>query len=261
MEGYLRLGLLVTAAILVLLILFDGWNRKRQIKRYYNTADDAKITLNPDEVLGLDSRHIPIINDAALATISTDEKNPLYIDDLDQVNNELDISEEDNDQEEPFIPENLKIQQPISKTKKIDLGEDLIVINVLSKRGQVFSSYNLLQTLLGCGFQFGEMNIFHYYSPAALGREKLFSLASATEPGEFNLDKIGEFSCRGLILFTRLSLVSDPMLAFNFMHKTAEQLAEELGGELYAAARMPLTTDTLQKFRQKVSQYQVQTER
>ncbi|MDR3490890.1 MAG: cell division protein ZipA C-terminal FtsZ-binding domain-containing protein [Gammaproteobacteria bacterium] len=258
MEGYLRLGLLMTAGIIVFLILFDGWYRKRQLKRSIRTSHDATITLDPDVVLGLDLEKPISPNNPVFSAITKLEESPLYIEDkIKETENEEELVEE----EEDIIPTALPlVQSSAAPIKKINLEDDLMVINVLAKRGQVFASYNLLQTLLACGLQFGDMNIFHYYSPAALGREKLFSLASVTEPGEFDLDKIGEFSCRGLSLFTRLSVVSDPLMAYDLMVKTATQLADELDGALYTATHVPLSHDLIQKFRLSVSQNQVKTQ-
>ena len=68
------------------------------------------------------------------------------------------------------------------------------------------------------------MKIFHYYLPTLSGKITLFSLASATNPGYFDMDKMGEFSCAGLTLFMHIPSVPDPEQAFELMLSIAEQL-------------------------------------
>ena len=61
----------------------------------------------------------------------------------------------------------------------------------------------------------------------------LFSLANAIEPGFFNLSEMGAFSCTGLILFMRLdNRDNDLVEQFYLMLDTANQLADDLGGEV-----------------------------
>jgi cell division protein ZipA len=129
--------------------------------------------------------------------------------------------------------------------------EDFIIISVIAKPNQPFASYDLLQTISATGMQFGAMNIFHYYSPFTMDKKPLFSLASATEPGEFDLNQIGNFSCRGLTLFMNLHQ-PDKMNAFTLMLETAEQLAEDLQGELRTAHREPWTNEIKQRYLDKI---------
>jgi cell division protein ZipA len=99
--------------------------------------------------------------------------------------------------------------------------------------------------------EFGDMNIFHYYAPDEPGKVRLFSLASATEPGEFDLDRIGNYFCSGLTLFSQLNNVPDPRQAFNLMLRAAEQLAEDLNGELRAGPRRPWDDNVLREYQHK----------
>lgn len=133
---------------------------------------------------------------------------------------------------------------------------DLIVISILSKPDSYFASYDLMQAISSCGLQFGEMNIFHYYETNKNSKSVLFSLASATEPGEFDINRMGDFSCSGLTLFMQLKHVSDPESAFELMLDTAYKLAEDLDGELRAGHNSPLNKDALETFRERVGYFQ-----
>jgi len=126
--------------------------------------------------------------------------------------------------------------------------DDLLVISVAAKPDAHFAGYDLLQAITATGMQFGEMNIFHFIKD----NQTLFSMASATKPGEFDIDRIGAFSCAGLTLFMNYRSVPDPKFAFDLMLKTAEQLADDLHGELRAGQRVPLTSDILKQYENKI---------
>lgn len=130
--------------------------------------------------------------------------------------------------------------------------QDFIIISIVAKPNQQFVSYDLFQAISATGMQFGAMNIFHYYAPSAMGKKPLFSLASATEPGEFDLNQMGNFSCNGLTLFMNTRLVSDKKTVFALMVETAEQLAEDLHGELRAGTRHPWNEQIKQQYLDKM---------
>lgn len=143
------------------------------------------------------------------------------------------------------------------ETQAVDLAppleDEIICINVLAKEGQ-FVSYDLLQAITATGMQYGAMNIFHYYESTPQGTVTLFSLASATEPGDFDLNHIGDFVCAGLILFMKIHQVPDAEEVFEIMLDTAEQLADDLQGELYAAPKTPWTDEIKQHYLHKIAQ-------
>ncbi len=114
------------------------------------------------------------------------------------------------------------------------VAQDFIVIHVVARPNRFFASYDLLQAISATGMQFGAMNLFHYYAPERMDKNPFFSLASATESGEFDLDRMGDFSCKGLTLFMNSRQVPNREEAFELMLSTAEQLAEDLQGELRA---------------------------
>jgi cell division protein ZipA len=80
--------------------------------------------------------------------------------------------------------------------------------------------------------RYGDMNIFHRYERSHGRGTPLFSLASASDPGTFDLNRMGEVSCKGLCLFMNISECKDPIIAFEKMVDTAQQLIDDLGGEL-----------------------------
>ncbi|CAM4418475.1 MAG: Cell division protein ZipA [Legionellaceae bacterium] len=118
------------------------------------------------------------------------------------------------------------------QSQNITMPTGLIVLHVMALPGSIFLGYTLLQSLLTVGFRFGEMNIFHRHEQLTGQGKILFSLASATEPGTFNLNDIGSLSCVGLSLFMHTDKVDDPEQTFNLLLNTAYLLAEDLGGKV-----------------------------
>ncbi|MES2217033.1 MAG: cell division protein ZipA [Pseudomonadota bacterium] len=221
MEGYLRLALLLIAASIVFLILYQSYSRQR-IKPLSFSDTDA--LFHADKILGLDM----------LETIP-------------QVHFEIN---------EPDLGPVTVKPAPPPVPKKPPVADDFLILTVTAKANHKFASYDLVQSITATGMQYGDMNIFHYAVPSEQGSQTLFSLASATKPGDFNLDRIGDISCSGLTLFTNLPAVANPELAFELMLKTAEQLADDLDGELRADTRAIFTAETLKRYHLKVAQHQ-----
>lgn len=147
-------------------------------------------------------------------------------------------------------------QIPLSSSVEPRAAENpLMVLSVMARPGTRFASYELLQAISAAGLQFGEMNIFHYLYPETGYGNKLFSMASAEEPGEFNLDNMGEFSCPGLMLFMDLSKVPDPWAAFSIMLEKAEQLSEDLDGQLCADPKTPWSAEVESACHHRIMEY------
>lgn len=140
------------------------------------------------------------------------------------------------------------IPPEINETKKI------IALHVMTREEKVFAGYELLQALLSSGLRFGEMNIFHYYGDAGELESRqsiqniLFSLASATEPGVFDMVNMGAFSCKGLTLFMQKSEdADDNKKRYDLMLKTARHLSEDLDGLLLNDQRQPIPESDFSK--------------
>ncbi len=133
--------------------------------------------------------------------------------------------------------------QRIKHDKKDLKNSDLIVMYVMAKPGKKFVGYELLQSLLAAGLRFGDMSIFHRHEQANGQGKILFSLASATEPGIFDMSKMGGFACQGLTMFMQLTQPKQDETSIELMLKTAEQLAEDLDGVILDHTREPLTAE------------------
>lgn len=153
---------------------------------------------------------------------------------------DLGFSALDTIQEEP----NLMVTPPTIQSESIKT--EPIVFYLLAPTDRPFVGYELLQALLSANLRFGEKRIFHCYEPLEGDSHKiLFSVASAVEPGIFDIANIGGFSCPGLCLFMAPDKVDNPADVLELMLDTAQQLAEDLDGQLCNEKREPLTDDEI----------------
>jgi cell division protein ZipA len=131
----------------------------------------------------------------------------------------------------------------------------VLVVYIIAKKNREFVGYELLQTLLAAGFRFGEMSIFHRHEQLNGNGQVLFSLACATEPGIFDINRIGGLRCQGLSMFMRLTSREHNQNSLNLMLDTAYQLAEELDGVVLGSQHEPLTHEIVSGFKQQVEQH------
>lgn len=130
--------------------------------------------------------------------------------------------------------------------------EMFVVINILALH-EPFAGQRLVEILVESDMIFGEMDIFH-----RMGSDEStqFSLASAVEPGTFNMATIEHFSTPGVTMFMRVHEVSDPVRVLDDMLAVADAIAQELGGEVCDETRSVMTPQTVEHCRQSVREFQ-----
>ncbi len=128
--------------------------------------------------------------------------------------------------------------------------EELIVMNVLSDPERLFTGDELFATLRTCGLKFGDMNIFHRVEP--LTKSVQYSVASAVEPGTFDMSEMEAIRCPGLCIFMQLPGPEDPSAAFEDMLSVAKSVVKSLGGEVRDEHRNIMTPQTVEHYRQRI---------
>ncbi|WP_020209606.1 cell division protein ZipA [Gilvimarinus chinensis] len=134
--------------------------------------------------------------------------------------------------------------------------DEVIIINVMAREGQVFAGERLLDALLQVGMRYGDMNIFHRHARESGEGPVLFSLANMVKPGTFDLDNMASFQTPGVSLFLTLPLRVDSIKAFDIMRDTAWAIADGLGGELKDENRSVMTRQTMEHCRQRIAEYE-----
>jgi cell division protein ZipA len=131
--------------------------------------------------------------------------------------------------------------------------EQIIALHVVAT-GAPFRGEDIVPAAENAGLRYGPMRIFHCHAlGGVLHDEPLFSMASMKEPGYIDRDKLDEFETPGLSLFMRLPVAAGDRPVFDLMLRTAEMLAETLGGELCGPDHSTLDQGGLAALRARLS--------
>ncbi len=162
-------------------------------------------------------------------------------------------SEDDYEEDEPHSAtaahSNIAEKQPAEP-------EEVLIINVMAHKGEMFNGGDLLDVILKCGMRYGSMDIFHRHSDTKGEGALLFSMANMVKPGTFDLDAMDEFETPGVSLFMTLPINADSMQSFDLMADTARAIAETLGGELKDEQRSVMTRQTLEHCRERIRNFE-----
>ena len=152
---------------------------------------------------------------------------------------------------EPKATAPLQTNQPATQQEEDNSG--ILVVYLRSSPRRPYVGYELLQALLSAELRFGSMNIFHRYADLNRKETVLFSLASAQKPGTFDIHHMGAVSTQALSLF--LKQTGNPehdIRALDLMLETANQLIEDLGGELLDKRKQHFTPNTYKAYCERI---------
>lgn len=136
--------------------------------------------------------------------------------------------------------------------------EEVLIINLIAKKGETFAGSDLFALFMSEKLRFGEMNIFHRYIQPNGSGDILFSVANGVEPGTFNLKTMEHDSTTALSFFMGLPGPegSEPMQVFQIMVEAVYHIAGKLGGMLKDERHSVLTQQTLEHYRQRISDFE-----
>lgn len=161
-----------------------------------------------------------------------------FLDDYhEEVQDDL-FPEEPNDFMDEFAVNTESVETQAPKKNEI------FCIHLKAAEGRHLGGEQLVIQLNRAGLRFGAYNIFHF--------ENLFSLASAYEPGTFDLDRLDQLKTPALTFFMETSHIQDVRDAFETMLDTAQHLASQLRAELFDDQWQPLTEDVLSRYYEKM---------
>lgn len=132
-----------------------------------------------------------------------------------------------------------------------DLTPDRIIsLHVIPAPGRSFGGRAILDAMRAADLHYGPMKIFHHYgSEDSRSSQPLFSVASMLEPGYFELDRMDDYTARGLTFFLCVPTPVDAKVVFELMLGTARLLAYRLGGEVRGTDRERLDENQLAALR------------
>ncbi len=136
--------------------------------------------------------------------------------------------------------------------------QKIFALRLVSRDPQGFGGADVLRVLRDEDLRFGRFEIFHRLYKNN-DDEIVFSVASLTEPGSFDLSTLESMRLRGLSFFMVMPGPQDGGAAFADMLATARRVAEGLQGELQDQTGSTLSAQRAATLREEVIQYQYQT--
>ena len=234
----LRMILLTVAMISLCGIIFEGIRRKRlraqaKFQRYYQTSNimddsDDGIVAEPRVIKPADPNYQRVAAGSTLKFKSKIAKDPKL--------GKIDLAEP-----VPYL-------QQATQT-------ELIVFYMMPENHQKISGRQLKNTLLELGFEYGNKRIFNFYEKKQDNKRLQFCLASAFEPGIFDITQMFHQEFGGLCCFMS---VSHPQAdrVFKVMLTLLEQMVVLLQVKLCDDRRQPCTQAYLKQCQQRIAKVQ-----
>lgn len=136
-----------------------------------------------------------------------------------------------------------------------DLPLKIVTIRLLCRDKHGFPGENLVLALRQAGLRHGRYGIFHCQE-ADDEDATVFSVASLTEPGSFDLAGLRTSHYPGVSIFMGLPGPIDGVVAFDAMVTTAREIGQSLGGEIVDEQGSTLSVQRERYLREEVIQFQ-----
>lgn len=140
------------------------------------------------------------------------------------------------------------------------LPAKIVTIRLLCRDKRGFAGDDLVLALRENGLRHGRFGIFHCFAADAVeadpGVVAVFSVASLTEPGSFDLTRLRNESFPGVSLFMGLPGPVDGVVAFDRMVAAARAIAARLSGDLVDEQGSTLSIQRERYLREEVIQFQ-----
>jgi cell division protein ZipA len=283
----LRLVLIIVGGLAILALLIHGlWSSKKESKSKFSTraadADSDQLAepfVAPEddyEIIRKD-KNAPsfgatrTFDDDPLADpLDSDERFEAPFDEdveLPSVRLDGDVADELVDSETaddlaPFAePESPSEPDPIATEPEQPEPEmEVIVLNVHCSGEEPFVGTRLFDSMEQNGLKYGEMDIFHRHSDLSGSGKVLFSVANMMHPGTLAHDDPATFTTKGISFFMTLPCYGPADQNFKLMLKTAQQIADDMGGNVLDDQRNLITPDRLSQYRDQIRDFKLRSE-
>ena len=131
--------------------------------------------------------------------------------------------------------------------------DEVVVIWVVAKPGTSFDGQELVKALADNGLRYGNDALFRKYDVDS--GEELFSVVNGVEPGTFDLSDLEVLSTPRIVMLLSLVSATTGLAAFSEMLDAAQDISISLGGELRDENMGPMTGQTIEHYRQRISDY------
>ncbi|MDG3088731.1 cell division protein ZipA [Vibrio hannami] len=136
---------------------------------------------------------------------------------------------------------------------------EVIVLNVHTSDDIPFVGTRLFDSMEQNGLKYGEMDIFHRHNDLSGSGKVLFSVANMMHPGTLKHDDPETFTTMGISFFMTLPCFGEADQNFKLMLKTAQQIADDMGGNVLDDQRHLMTPDRLSDYRAQIRAFNDRT--
>ncbi|MGV3591777.1 MAG: cell division protein ZipA, partial [Gammaproteobacteria bacterium] len=151
-----------------------------------------------------------------------------------------------------------RAQQPAAEpVRAAPQPQEVIVINVMARQGQMLHGGDLLRVLQGQGMRLGDMSIFHRHADSCGTGPVMFSMANMVKPGTFDLAAMEDFATPGVSFFLQMPNKLGNMACFDKMLATASAVRDTFDAELKDEQRSVFTRQTVEHCRQRVRDFEL----
>jgi len=252
MDFDLRLILLLVGAVVIAVIVWDFYRKKRITADKANEFNQEALDemMDTRDLSGFDMTGVGVSR--SIDDDFGELDSPLVATrDDDAIISDETLSASRQDTAEADIGENETTE--VSDNREPEL---IISISIISRSGDGFVGEKLLHCMLSRGLRFGDMNIFHRHKNTSGSGPVQFSLANALKPGTFDLDDMSSFQTKAVTIFMMLPGPKQPLKSYKLMLETAQHLASELNGQLVDNTRSVLTQQTIQHFNEQIQDFE-----
>lgn len=161
---------------------------------------------------------------------------------------------------EPTVPRNdhlFRVRTSAPETTRAPPAppglDQVVVIWVAAKNGTSFGGHELVKALADNGLRYGNDALFRKYDVDS--GEELFSVVNGIEPGTFDLSDLDALSTPRIVMLLSLVNATTGLAAFTEMLDAAQDISISLGGELRDENMGPMTGQTIEHYRQRISDH------
>ncbi|AUV86915.1 cell division protein ZipA [Vibrio campbellii] len=147
------------------------------------------------------------------------------------------------------------VVEPVVEEPKPEPEMQVIVLNVHCAGDEPFVGTQLFDSMQQNGLIYGEMNIFHRHVDLSGNGKVLFSVANMMQPGTLEHGDPAEFSTKGISFFMTLPCYGEADQNFNLMLRIAQQIADDMGGNVLDDQRNLMTPDRLALYRRQIVEF------
>jgi cell division protein ZipA len=133
----------------------------------------------------------------------------------------------------------------------VQKSEDVLVIHLVTSKGDSIEGEQLLSAALEAGLRYGEMKIFHRHLHEDGSGPILFSMANLVNPGTFDLNTINTINIPGVTLFMALEDVVDTVSGFDIMLEAIDTIVAALPLNVMDESRSSMTRQTIDHYKQR----------